>query len=96
MFRFIQYYGRFQNARGKITNLPAWSKPILFAAAIPGIILILLSILLFVISILALLLLTVPAYQLVRLLSGQGKIPPPEPASPIEAPRRHIDVTIVE
>lgn len=96
MLRFIQYYGRFQTAKGNVTNLPAWSKPLLFIAAIPGICLILLSILLFVVSILALLLLTVPVYQIVRVLSGPGKVQPMEEASPIEAPRRHIDVTIVE
>ncbi|HEY1683162.1 MAG TPA: hypothetical protein VGG19_00235 [Tepidisphaeraceae bacterium] len=96
MLRFIQYYGKFQTAKGNVTSLPSWSKPLLFVAAIPGIILVLLSILLFMVSILALLLLTVPVYQLVRVLSGMGKTTPAEVASPIEAPRRHIDVTIVE
>jgi hypothetical protein len=96
MMRFVQYYGRFQTARGNFSGLPAWSKPLLFIAAIPGLILLLLSILLFGISILALLLLMAPTYQIVRLLSGGGKTSPPETVSPIEAPRRHIDVTIVE
>lgn len=50
--------------------MPGWGRALLVLAAIPGLILAALSILALGVSILALLLLTVPAYKLVRLLSG--------------------------
>jgi hypothetical protein len=96
MFKFVHYVGQFQSARGNLNALPAWSKPLLFLAAIPGLILVALSILLFGVSILALLLLTVPTYKIVRLWGGTEQTPPDEVAEPVDAPRRHIDVTIVE
>jgi len=69
MSRIFQYYGQYQNLRGGVGTLPAWGRLLLFIAAIPGVLLAILSIIALGVSILALLLLTVPAYKLVRLLS---------------------------
>jgi hypothetical protein len=107
MLQYVQYYGRFQTMRGRVTKLPGWSRVIIFIFAIPGILLLSLSILAVLVSILALLLLTVPVYRLFAALLL------PQPASRDEiqqggdfgsAPefvtsnpnRRHIDVKIVE
>jgi len=78
MFRFIQYYGKFQNARGSLTDLPPWGKFLIGLAAIPGVVIALLSIVGLGVSILALLLLTVPVYRLVRAIGSLG------PRRPIE------------
>jgi hypothetical protein len=69
MSRIFQYYGQYQNLRGGVGTLPGWGRLLLFVAAIPGVLLIALSILALGVSILALLLLTVPVYKLVRLLT---------------------------
>lgn len=101
MMRFVQYYGRFQDVRGRFGGLPGWAKRPIFIAALPGIVLALLSIAALLISILALLLLTVPTYRLMQVLTGTGvrdsaaseeEIVSPAPSSG----RRHIDVKIVE
>jgi len=55
-----------------VGGLPAWGRLLLLIAALPGIVLAGLSILALGVSILALLLLTVPAYKLVLALSGGG------------------------
>jgi hypothetical protein len=72
MIRFVEYAGRFQGARDRLTGLPSWARLLLFAASLPGILLIALSILAFLVSLLALLLLTVPLYRLLRLVTGTG------------------------
>lgn len=66
MFKLFEYYGRFQGFRGRVIELPAWSRALLFVAALPGILLLSLSILLFLVSLSALLVLTVPLYRLFR------------------------------
>ena len=99
--RFIHYYGRFQDVKGRFGGLPGWAKWPIYLAAIPGVLLALLSIVAFGVSILALLLLTLPTYRLMQVLTGSGvRVPsagqtefmPQEPAPG----RRHIDVKIVE
>ena len=70
MFKLLQYYGKYQSARGVLGDMPGWAKLLLFAAALPGILLILLSLLAFGVSILALLLLTVPLYRILKSLTG--------------------------
>jgi hypothetical protein len=69
------YYGRFQRARSDFGGLPTWARFILLLTALPGILLGVLSILLIVVSIVALLLLTVPAYGLLRRLTHSGTSP---------------------
>jgi hypothetical protein len=70
MFRLLQYYGQWQGFRGRVTQLPAWARLLLTLAAVPGILLIALSILAFLVSLLALLLLTVPLYRFLTALCG--------------------------
>jgi hypothetical protein len=70
MERVVEYYTRFQGVRGRLTGLPGWARFLLFLASLPGILLISLSILAFGVSLLALLLLTVPLYRLLRLVTG--------------------------
>jgi hypothetical protein len=70
MFRLLQYYGQWQGFRGRMTQLPAWARLLLTLVALPGIVLIGLSILAFLVSLLALLLLTVPLYRFLTALCG--------------------------
>jgi len=70
MFRLLQYYGQWQGFRGRVIQLPSWARFILVVAAIPGILLIALSILAFLVSLLALLLLTVPLFRVLSALCG--------------------------
>src|SRR3954470_4150400 len=73
MVRVVEYYTRFQGVRNRLTGLPAWARFLLFLASLPGILLIALSILEFLVSLLALLLLTVPLYRLLKLVTGSGE-----------------------
>jgi uncharacterized protein (DUF58 family) len=72
MERLWRYYSSYQSVRGRMGGLPAWARTVLLIAALPGIAAIALSILAFIVSLLALLLLTVPLYQLLRALTGGG------------------------
>ncbi|HZZ41849.1 MAG TPA: hypothetical protein VFE58_02845 [Tepidisphaeraceae bacterium] len=104
MTRVFQYYGRYQGLKGNVSTLPSWGKPLIFVAALPGILLILASaillILFFLVSILALLLLTVPTYRFVRLFtprtSPQVELPKGEEVFVQSAPRRQVDVKIID
>src|SRR5258706_5152290 len=82
MLRLLRYYGKYQSARGAWGGMPVWARWILFLAAGPGLALILLSIVAFGVSVLALLLLTVPVYRLLRSLTGAGEAAP-ETQSPL-------------
>ena len=72
MWKLLQYYARYQGARSVLGGMPAWARLILLVAAAPGLVLIALSILAFLVSLLALLLLTVPLYRLLKVLTGAG------------------------
>jgi hypothetical protein len=111
MIQFVNYYGRFQGMRGRVTTLPFIARLILVIVALPGLILLGLSIVAFVVSLLALLLLTVPVYRLLSALflpqvqpqqgawGGVGDAAGPEFVSPVSrgpTGRRHVEVKIVE
>ncbi len=104
MLQFVQYFGRFKHARGRLTGLPLPARLILVTFALPGLLLLGLSIVAFVVSLFALLLLTVPVYRLLsavflpRVEQQQGAWVEPEFMSPVSpAPgRRHVEVKIVE
>jgi hypothetical protein len=70
MFRLLNYYAQWQGFRGRMTQLPSWARLLITFAALPGIVLIALSILAFLVSLLALLLLTVPLYRFLTALCG--------------------------
>ena len=96
MLRLLQYYGKYQSARGAWGGLPGWARWVLLLAALPGLCLLLLSVAAFFVSLLALLLLTVPTYRLLAAMCGTGSVEreviaplgsvdfvePAEPASP--------------
>jgi hypothetical protein len=105
MYQFLNYYARFQGVRGQVGGLPTWARFVLGVVALPGILLAGLSILAFLVSLLALLLLTAPVYRLLQFVTGSGQYRDAneqrmnEPAPPMGEPspgRRHIDVTIIE
>jgi hypothetical protein len=70
MFRLLNYYGQWQGFRGSMSQLPSWARLLITLAALPGVVLIALSILAFLVSLLALLLLTVPLYRFLTALWG--------------------------
>jgi hypothetical protein len=93
MFQYTHYYGRFQDLRGGLGELPRWARFIVAVAAVPGLILLALSILAFVVSVLALLLLTVPVYSLLkRLTVAAGYSQGQSQATGV----RRVEATIVE
>lgn len=112
MYKVFQYYGRYQDLRGSVGQLPSWARLLVGLAAVPGLMLVGLSILAFGVSILALLVLTMPVYRLVCMLtgvrqdvsSGAGPVVQTveavevETESVVSSPqvRRQIDVKIVE
>ncbi|HEV2296515.1 MAG TPA: hypothetical protein VGR35_21905 [Tepidisphaeraceae bacterium] len=104
MIQFINYYGRFEGMRGRVTTLPFLARLILVIVALPGLFLLGLSIIAFVVSLLALLLLTIPVYRLMsalflpRVEQQQRAWAEPEFENPLSpAPgRRHVEVKIVE
>src|SRR4051794_18413508 len=98
--KVVQYYGRFQSARGSLRGLPSWARFIVGVAAIPAIALASLSILVFLVSILALLLLTVPVYSLMKTVTGShGSAGPSAEEMPVasDSPgRRRVEATVLE
>ena len=70
MLRLLRYYGYYQGFRSSLGQMPAWARAVVGIFALPGIVLISLSILALCVSVLALLLLSVPVYQVLRMVSG--------------------------
>jgi hypothetical protein len=109
MYKAVQYFGRFQQVQGGFSRFPGWARFILLILALPALLIAALSIALFVVSILALLLLTGPAYRLLSAMFKPREAPTnsvwveeqesgtmnvePEPAA---TGRRQIEVKIVE
>lgn len=105
MFKLIEYYGPFEGLRGRVGGLPGWARGLIFIAALPGIALIALSVLALLVSILALLLLTVPLGWVLGALTGTRPAPRTEstgpgmfgfPDGPASPGRKKVDVTIIE
>jgi hypothetical protein len=106
MPEFVQYIGRFQSARGRFGGLPAWARGIVTILAVPGVVLLALSIVAVGVSILALLLLTVPAYRLLSAVTSTRAARASDSAAVPEtrtefgdvpsAGRKHVDVRVVE
>lgn len=92
MFQYTRYYGQFQDLRGSLGGLPQWARTIVGIAALPGLILLGLSILAIVVSLLALLLLTVPVYSLLRTLTAGSGVA----REVVESPgAKRVEATIV-
>jgi hypothetical protein len=83
--------------RVNILGLPGWARTVLAIFAVPGIVLLALSIAAVLCSLLALFLLTVPVYRLLRVLTGGSSPMTVEQTAVDETPgRRHVDVKIIE
>jgi hypothetical protein len=107
MFRILQYNGRWQEMRGRFGGLPGWARALVWLAALPGLLLAGLSLLVLLGSILALLLLALPVYTLLKsLLGGRRDAPdagfdgPPGedfggPAGPSPG-RKRVSATVIE
>jgi hypothetical protein len=101
MQQLFEYYGRFQDLRGNLFGLPGWARVILLVLALPGILVLALSIVAVLCSLAALFLLTVPAYRLLRATTQRSEEAAASmgPTGPvvIDSPgRRHVDVRIIE
>ena len=94
MLQILNYYSRFQSSRQSLAGLPAWGRFLITLAAIPGIILVGLSLLALGVSILALLLLTVPIYRVVRWIAGEE--PAYDPLEVMAGPSVVVDEPHVE
>lgn len=98
MSQYTRYYGQFQDLRGTFGGLPPWARTIVGIFAIPGIVLMLLSILAFVVSLTALLLLTLPVYSLLRNVTagsvGSGEASQPSVSTPSSGVKR-VEATII-
>jgi hypothetical protein len=68
---FIQYVGRWQRVQGNLSGLKPWARYVVVIFALPGIALTVLSIAALGVSILALLLLTLPVYRIMLAVAGQ-------------------------
>lgn len=97
MIQAAQYYGRFNSVRGDLFGLPRWARVIVAIAAIPGFTLLLLSMLAFAVSLLALLLLTVPLYVVLKRLLGarSASVAQQDETEPSAGVKR-VEATVVE
>jgi hypothetical protein len=93
MIEFTQYAGRVQNLGGLFTRLPAWARFIVGIFAIPGMVLAALSLLGFLVSILALLILALPVYVLLKRITTPAMISTDDVASPGV---KRVESTIVD
>ena len=93
MFQYTRYYGRFNDLRGNLGGLPQWARAIVGIFAVPGIVLLVLSIIAFVVSLSALLLLTVPVYSLLRNLTHPGVGGTPETV--VSPGAKRVEVTVL-
>jgi hypothetical protein len=73
MVNFYQFDDRWKRARGGWGLMPPAARAVVGVFALPGILLAILSLLLFAVSMLALLVLTVPVYRLLARLTGGGR-----------------------
>jgi hypothetical protein len=88
---------RLDGFRVNILGLPGWARIVLAIVAVPGIVALALSIAAVLCSLLALFLLTVPVYRLLRLLTGRSSSTTLGETVVLDTPgRRHVDVKIIE
>ena len=106
MATFVHYVGRLQDIRGRFVGLPAWARALVWLAALPGLALAGLSLLVLAGSILALLLLALPVYTLLKsVLGGRRDAPdggPDGPGEEFASPvgpspgRKRVSATVIE
>ena len=89
----FEYQGKINVVRGNLLGLPSWARSVLFLVALPGILALALSFVLVACSLAALLLVTVPVYGILKILTA----PSQDDQVDVEtAGRRHVDVKIIE
>jgi hypothetical protein len=87
MSRYVEYFGKIESLGGHLGGLPNWARAIVGLVALPGVILLVLSIVAVIVSLAALLLPTLPVYTaLHRLTRGRQEVPGV----------RRVEATIVE
>ena len=99
MSRVVRYYARFDDVRSDLTGLPPWARAVFVAVALPGIALLALSIVAVIASVVALLLLTIPVYAVLRALTGGTRANESslvESPSPWRSEAKHVDATVRE
>lgn len=97
MNQWFEYAGRVRGVRGNLMGLPSWARFIVFLVALPGVMLLSLSIAAVLCSLVALLLVTVPVYRMLRLLTHPAETNSGWSQATVETSgRRHVDVKIVE
>lgn len=93
MIHVDQYFGRISGLRGDFGGLPTWARVLVALAALPGIVLLALSILVFVVSLSALLLLTAPVYAALKRLTDR---PAGSEERVVSPGVKRVDVTVIE
>jgi len=103
MFRVVEYTNRFQGVRTNFGGLPSWARGVVFLAALPGLVLIALSILAVLVSLLALLLLAVPTCRAMQALTGRrpdglspGDVVVEQGGSYGSPGRKRVEATIID
>src|SRR5665213_575012 len=97
MARFVGYYDRFRGMRSDLTGLPSWARMVFVLIVLPGIALVALSIVAFIVSVAALFALALPAYSLLRAITRGARTGQQAAAMPQtwnRAQARHVDVTV--
>lgn len=84
--------------KARVSGFPRWGLPVILLASIPGLAIALLSIVLLVASLLALLLLTLPAYKVVVWINGFGRRSPEIPAAAVvtRPGSKPVDVRVID
>lgn len=76
MSRYVEYFGKIESLGGHLGGLPTWARAIVGIVALPGVILLVLSIVAVIVSLAALLIPTLPVYSaLHRLLRSRQDMP---------------------
>ena len=75
-FQTLHADPRFRRFTFGVADMPKWARLILLIVMVPGIMLVVLSLFAVIVSILALLLFTVPVFQLLKAITGVKGNPP--------------------
>jgi hypothetical protein len=94
MSRFVGYYDRFSDLKGDLTGLPPWARTVFVAFALPGIALLVLSIVAIVVSVAVLLAVCVPVYTLLRALTARGRSAAGRDQESWPRQVKHVDATV--